>query len=398
MSLAPVIILKFDPPSAKYAVESQAADGPARPPHPRLANGTGQRPVAEAAPVRRLRVAICSMKRLLAALLVIAGIGGAALYILWPTASRGLVLYSAVDYGPAVAQAFKRATGIDVTVVDISTGALLAKVSAEGERPAWSLVWFDGDLAAASLDQAGLLARHTTPRLPFGALGQSLVPADGSYTPTGLTLAGAFAYRPSQLGNPPTKWPDLLAPDLTGAVGMNNPAISGPTYPILAGMLEQAGGWPQGRAFVERLARNGLHEYAKNSNTLAALRAGDIKLAITQSSAAWQAAAKDSSLRVTIPAPSFALPSVLAVAPGLDAKRTREAERFIRFAMAPKTQALRMANDEGDGFYWPLTSDVKAEHGLPPLSSLTVMRLDAGHWGPLEDTVNAWFGNAVLTR
>jgi iron(III) transport system substrate-binding protein len=338
------------------------------------------------------------VKRLVAILVVLAAIVGGALYLLWPKASKGLVLYSAVDYGPAVAKAFKQQTGIDVTVVDISTGALLAKVSAEGHRPAWSLVWFDGDLAAIALDQAGLLAKHTTPDLPYTGLGKSLVPADGSYTPTGVTLAGAFTYHPSEIKDPPKHWPDLLSPSLKGVVGMNNPAISGPTYPILAGMLHQAGGWPQGQGFVTRLAHEGLHVYAKNSNTLAALRGGDIKLAVTQSSAAWQAAAKDPSLKVTIPDPSFALPSVIAMAPGLSAEQAKDAERFIRFTMSPKTQALRMANEEGDGFYWPLTTDVEATHDMPPLSALSVQRLDAAKWGPLENTINAWFSTAVLAK
>ncbi|MDE2463423.1 MAG: extracellular solute-binding protein, partial [Alphaproteobacteria bacterium] len=218
-----------------------------------------------------------------------------ALALLWPRHQSGLVLYSAVDYGPQVAAAFTRETGIRVQVVDLSTGALLAKISAEGHHPAWTLAWFDGDLAAAALDHSGLIAHKSVPHLAFTALGQSLVPADRSYTPTGLTLAGAFTYHAAQLKQPPSSWADLLDPALTNAVGMNNPAISGPTYPIFAGLLEQAGGWPQGKGFVRRLVAQGLHVYTKNANTLAALRSGDIKLAITQSSAAWFVAARDPS-------------------------------------------------------------------------------------------------------
>lgn len=338
------------------------------------------------------------MRRLVAVAVLLAGIVAGALYLLWPSAGQGLVLYSALDYGPAVARAFTRKTGINVKVVQTSTGALLAKVSAEGHRPAWSLVWFDGDLAATALDQSGLLAHNVTPDLPYTALGKSLVPADGSYTPTGLTLAGAFTYRPAQLANPPHAWTDLLAPDLNGAVGMNNPAISGPTYPILAGMLANAGGWPKGKAFVEQLSRHGLHEYAKNSNTLAALRNGDIKLAITQSSAAWESAARDPSLKVIVPDPSFALPSVMAVAPGLDGKQASEAAAFIRFAMSPKGQELRMAGDGGDAYYWPLTKGVAPEHAMPSLSALTVKRLDPARWGPLEKTINSWFSGTVLAQ
>jgi len=338
------------------------------------------------------------MKRLVLALCLLAVVVSGALYLLWPRRGQSLVLYSAVDYGPDVARAFKKRTGIDVKLVDISTGALLAKVSAEGHRPAWSLLWFDGDLAAAALDKAGLLGHHSVPDLPFTSLGKSLVPADGSYTPTGLTLAGAFTYHPAELKRPPARWTDLLAPGLKGEVGMNNPSISGPTYPILAGMLSQAGGWPQGETYVLGLAHDGLHIYAKNANTLAALKAGDIKVAVTQSSAAWNAAAKDSSLRVVIPDPSFALPSVIALSPKLSSRKHDEAERFIRFAMSPEGQALRLANGEGDGYYWPLTTNVKESHGMPALASLHVTRLGPAKWGALEGSINAWFDKSVVNQ
>ena len=338
------------------------------------------------------------MKRLIAITVVLVALVGGGIYALWPRASYGLVLYSALDYGPAVAKAFKAKTGIDVTVVDVSTGALLAKVSAELHRPAWSLVWFDGDLAAAALDQAGLLAAHSVPDLPWSSLGRTLIPADGSYTPTGLTLAGAFTYHPATLPNPPAHWQDLLSPAYRNAVGMNNPAISGPMYPMLAGMLTQGGGWPKGEAYVLALKANGLRVYAKNANTLAALRGNEIKLAITQSSAAWYVAAQDPTLKVAIPDPSFALPSVIAVAPGLSPEMRVAAERFIRFVMSPQIQKLRMAQGEGDGYYWPLTSDVQPRKELPPLVSLSVSRLDAASWGPRENRVNTWFSTAVLGK
>lgn len=320
-----------------------------------------------------------------------------AVWALWPRGGQGLVLYSAVDYGDTVAAAFTRKTGIPVRVITLSTGALLARISAEGHRPAWTLAWFDGDLAADALDQAGLLARHTLPHLAWNAEGRALLPADGSYTPTGLTLAGAFTYRKADLAHPPRTWSDLTRADLRNAIGMNNPAISGPMYPMLAGMLQLGGGWPDGQREVTALKANGLHVYAKNANTLAALKSGDIKVAITQSSAAWYMAAQDPSLQVVIPRPSFALPSVLMVSAGTHGAKQQAAERFIRFAMAPATQRLRMHEGESDGYYWPLTSDAPAPIGdLPPLQTLAVETLKPGYWGPLESRVNRWFSKAIV--
>ncbi|MBU6296979.1 MAG: extracellular solute-binding protein [Alphaproteobacteria bacterium] len=338
------------------------------------------------------------MKRFIVAVLGLGVLFGAGLYLLWPREQRGLVLYSAVDYGPAVATAFTKKTGIPVTLVDLSTGALLAKVSAEGQRPAWSLVWFDGDLAAAALDKAGLLATHTTPNLPWNDMGKQLIPADGSYTPTGLTLAGAFTYRKDTITDPPSHWSDLTNPSYRGAVGMNNPAISGPMYPLLAGVLHQAGGWPKGQSYVLALGANGLHVYTKNANTLAAVQQGEIKIAVTQSSAALYFAASHPAYGVAIPNPAFALPSVIAMSPNMSSEIRGEAEQFVRFAMSPDIQKLRMAKGEGDGKFWPVTKNIVRPSGLPPLSSLTITVLDPKKWGPREEAVNAWFSKAVMQQ
>lgn len=339
------------------------------------------------------------MKRAAVLILVLLVLFGAGLYLLWPRQQQGLVVYSAVDYGPAVGAAFTKQTGIPVTIVDLSTGALLAKISAEGSRPAWALAWFDGDLAAEALDEAGLLARHTMPDLPWNAVGRTLIPADGSYTPTGLTLAGAFTYKQGTIDKPPTSWTDLLDPSYRNAVGMNNPAISGPMYPMLAGMLQQAGGWPKGQSYVLALKANGLHVYTKNANTLAALKKGDIKIAVTQSSAALYVAQQSKDLKVSIPNPAFALPSVIVQSPNQSPDQRKLAERFIRFVMSPAIQKLRIEKGEGDGLYWPLTSDAPATPAsLPALPSLTLVKLDPRKWGPREEEVNAWFSKAVLQQ
>src|SRR5271163_3001514 len=70
------------------------------------------------------------------------------------SAGSTLVLCTAVGYAPQVVRAFMKQTGIRVTIINMSTGPLLARVSAEGSRADWSLVWFDGAAAAAALDQS----------------------------------------------------------------------------------------------------------------------------------------------------------------------------------------------------------------------------------------------------
>lgn len=335
------------------------------------------------------------MRRLIAAgfaiiVVVVAG------FVLWPSGGQGLVLYSALDYGSAVGKAFTRQTGIPVKVIRLSTGALLARITAEGHHPDWDIAWFDGATASVSLDRAGLLTHGLKPPTQLTATGRAMVPPDGAYVPTGFTLAGVFVMKKDTTLPPPTTWNDLTSTPYRGAVGMNDPAISGPTYPALAGMLKQAGGWPQGKHFVEALKADALHVFAKNDATLAALQAGTIRLAVVQSSAAVNTAENvDKDLKVVFPRPAYILPNVITLPRGLHGRLRREAKRFIAFALSQAGQRIRLHQNDGDSYYWPVTPSPAPRSGLAPLSSLDLAPLDAARWGAREKAVIAWFAQAI---
>ena len=106
-----------------------------------------------------------------------------------------LVVYSAQGYDSAEVAAFEKATpGVKVTLDDDSTGPLLVKVEAEKNNPKWGVLWVDGATAFASLDQQGLLLKGWEPTVSWNSLGKANVPADKSYVPTGLTMAGTLVY------------------------------------------------------------------------------------------------------------------------------------------------------------------------------------------------------------
>ncbi|MDX6315287.1 MAG: iron(III) transport system substrate-binding protein, partial [Streptomyces sp.] len=170
-----------------------------------------------------------------------------------------LVVYSAQGYDQAVVDAFQKATGVPTKLVDDSTGPLLAKVAAEKSNPQWGVLWTDGDEGFAALDQQGQLLKGYEPGVKFNAAGQAAVPKDQSYIPTGVTMAGTVVYDSSKTPTPPTSWQDLLTPAWKGKVGMNNPAVSGPTFPFVAGMMNLLGGEAQGKDFYSKLKANGLH-------------------------------------------------------------------------------------------------------------------------------------------
>src|SRR6202007_1604123 len=120
-----------------------------------------------------------------------------------------LVVYSAQGYDKVMSKAFTKATGIPVKLDDNSTGPLLTQIEASKNNPNWGLLWVDGATAFAGLDTQGLLLKGFEPNVTFNSLGTASVPADKSYTPTGVTLMAALVYNKAKVKNPPATWQDL---------------------------------------------------------------------------------------------------------------------------------------------------------------------------------------------
>jgi iron(III) transport system substrate-binding protein len=317
----------------------------------------------------------------------------ADIWTLWPHSGDGLVIYSAMSNTVAVARAFTQQTGIPVQVIDSSTGSLLARVSAEGRTPRWDLIWFEGDTAAAALDSAGLLARHTTPDLDWTPIGRSLLPADGAYTPTTVTLSAIFVYARDRVPTPPVHWPDLLATPSGLGICMNDPTRSGPAYALVSGMLDQGGGWPAGQHLLHEMRDAGLRPCEPGA--MMALLDGEAGMALLQSGQAVQFVKQHKQFAYSIPQPAFVLPSVIGIASRIPPKRLESAEAFIRFALSRQALALRMAGGSGDSVFWPVVSDAPAPSPLlPPLSSVSVAPVNPYDWGRLEAPVLDWYDQA----
>lgn len=332
---------------------------------------------------------------------VVRSLAAGAALLAWATAGASadastLRVYAAFGYDHAVAQAFTKATGIPVDLVHLSTGPLQARVQAEGPRPQWDVVWFDGDTAMRDMASRHLLACGWTPRVDYDTAGMALVPADRCYLPVGLTYAGALLVNTRRVGTLPATWSDLGSPALRGKVGMNNPAISGPTFPFVAGIL-QHDGMQAGQAWFEHLKANGLKVYPTNSVTLRALQYGQIDVAVVQSSAALGFAQREAHLRVLTPAPVAELPSDIAIGAHVRGAERLQARRFVEFVLSPAGQrAMQQGDPSADSNYQPLLRGVAP---LPALARLTVrdpQRLDPAIWGAREASVDQWFSSHVL--
>jgi iron(III) transport system substrate-binding protein len=306
-----------------------------------------------------------------------------------------LVLYSAQGYDQAMATAFQKATGIHVLLTDDSTGPLIAKTQAEASNPHWDVVWFDGDSSAQAMDNQGLLLRGWTPTdvKNYTSLGVSLIARDKSFYPTGVTAMGAIGYNPkvTPVSQLPKTLNDLLSPKWKNAVAMNDPAVSGPTYPLLAGVYQQMGSSVAGENFFTKLKGNGLHVYSTNDVTISSVLTGKAKLAFVQDSALINDKMSGQPIGIDyLKSGSFTLPSVIAI--DKNAPHMKEAKAFIQWVLSKQGQSVQInpKNGGGDSYYEPVIQEVQPDapasrHGVKWVKVNPVTAANE------KNAVEAWF-------
>jgi iron(III) transport system substrate-binding protein len=308
-----------------------------------------------------------------------------------------LVVYSAQGYDKVMTEAFTKATGIPVKLDDNSTGPLLTQIEASKNNPNWGLLWVDGATAFAGLDTQGLLLKGYEPSVQWDSLGTQSLPSDQSFTPTGVTLMAAMVYDKTKVSSPPTSWAALTTSAWKGAVGMNDPSQSGPTFPFIAGMMNYLGGVSAGESYFSKLKANGLVINPTNGPTLQALTSGRINLALVQSSAAIGAAIGAKNIGIAYLPPVTLLPSAIGIDAKAPAAEQAEAEKFIEFVLSPAGQHVMQTGDPtGDSLYYPVIQGVTPLPALPSLASATTQSINPYTWGPQEATINTWFDGTIV--
>lgn len=317
-----------------------------------------------------------------------------------------LVVYSAQGYDAAAVAAFNKTNaGFTVTLNDNSTGPLLQQIQAEGQNPKWGVLWVDGATAFAQLDREGLLAQHIVPHVHFNQVGRANIPADGSFVPTGMTATGALVYDSAQISAKqlPTTWAQLTSAKYKGELGMNDPTQSGPTFPMIAGIMDFLGHYTKGstaksvklgEAYVAKLKRDGLVINATNGPTIGAIQSHTIKMAIVQSSAGYgQELTAFPSLRVKYLKPTIALPGVVGIDAKMPSAVRAEAQKFVDWLLSRAGQHVMQTGDpQGDSLFWPVLKGEKPSNKvIPNINGVPMMSINPYVWGPLETSINNWF-------
>jgi len=321
-----------------------------------------------------------------------------------PAASEAITLYSAQGYDITMGKAFAKMSGIQVNTVDDSTGNILAKIQAERNNPKWDVVWFDGDATMQTLDNQGLLHKWTSPNIGnYTALGKGLIPSDHAFYPTGVTAAGVIVYSTRKLtaAQAPKDWSDLLKPQFKDQVAENDPAFSGPAFPLIAGMFQRLGGpkhnMAPGYAYYTKLQANGLKIFQTNDPTIHSVETGAREIGIVQDSAYYAAKATGAPLGVVYARSGVTvLPGVIAI--NAQSRHLQAAESFVNYVLSQAGQNT-MVHDPGDSdsFYTPIIKGVSALPGRQT-SGITWQPLNY-KWAAAQATaIKQWFHVNVVAK
>ena len=341
----------------------------------------------------------------LAASLVFAAVGLSAQAA--HAAPTTINLYEAIGYAPDEIKAFN-ASQSAYQVVDVggSTGPLLAKVAAEGTNPQWGLFWADGDTWAAAADTNGNLAPLNF-KPAYSSLGKRLAPKNNSYAITGSTVMVAGLYNAATLPTPPATLPAMLRSKYKGQIGMNDPNISGPTYPFIAGLMNQLGSEDAGKNFLLALKKNGLAVNDKNGPTIHALEIGQIKMGLVQNTAALAEIikfkanpVKGFNPQIVYPGRPTLMPSSLAIDGKRSAAEIAGAQAFVKFVLSTAGQAILASTDatvNSDVLCYPSITGTTPNKYVPALPTAYQI-IDPYTWGPLQSEVDAWFTANIRTK
>jgi len=316
-------------------------------------------------------------------------------------------LYEAIGYAPDEIKAFN-ASQSQYQIVDVggSTGPLLAKVAAEGTNPQWGLFWADGDTWAAAADTAGNLAPLNF-KPAYNQIGKRLAPKNNSYAITGSTVMVAGLYNAAKLPNPPATLNAMLRKQYKGQIGMNDPNISGPTFPFIAGLMNQLGSEDAGKNYLLSLKANGLVVNDKNGPTIHALEIGQINMGLVQNTAALAEIIKFTANpvkgytpKIVYPGRPTLMPSSLAIDSKRPAAEVAGAQAFVKFVLSPAGQSI-LASDDGtqnsDVLCYPSIQGTTPNKYVPALPTAYQI-IDPYKWGPLQSEIDAWFTANIRTK
>lgn len=307
------------------------------------------------------------------------------------TQTEPLVVYLN-DFDAVIGDMFKEATGYDVEVVTGNGAETMSRIAAEKGNPQWDVVWIDSMYDVYSLSEDGQLVTDWEPEnaANLTEFSASLVPENQCFYPTGTHAAGVLVYRNDVYTEEtaPKSFADLTDERFAGQVGMADPGVAAPAYPLAAYFMDELG-MDGGKEYFNTLFEQGMKVYPKNPQVVNALASGEISVAMLQESNAYEMVA--SGEPITIVWPEDGAPGstrVAAISASTD--QMEIAKMFVNFLLDAKTQQ-QLVNTGDEGFFEPSVTGVTAKEERDENAKLVVA--DTVFGAENEAEIKAWFAD-----
>ena len=308
-----------------------------------------------------------------------------------PVQTKPLIVYLN-DFDDVIADMFKEATGYDVEVVSGNSAEIMSRIAAEKGNPQWDVVWIDSMYDVYNLAGDGELMTDFEPEnaVNLTDFSNTLVPENKCMYPTDIHAAGVLVYRNDvwSEADAPKTFADLTDEKYKDQVGMADPGVAAPAYPLAAYFMDTLG-LEAGEEYFTTLFDHGLKVFPKNPQVVQALAGGDISIAMLQETNAYDMVA--SGEPITIIWPEDGAPGSTRVAAiSAQSEQPEIAKMFVNFLLDAKTQQALV--DTGDeGYFEPSVNGVNAKAERDPNAKLAVA--DEVFGAENEADIKAWFAD-----
>lgn len=308
-----------------------------------------------------------------------------------PVQTKPLIVYLN-DFDDVIADMFKEATGYDVEVVSGNSAEIMSRIAAEKGNPQWDVVWIDSMYDVYNLAGDGELMTDFEPEnaVNLTDFSKTLVPENKCMYPTDIHAAGVLVYRNDvwSEADAPKTFADLTDEKYKDQVGMADPGVAAPAYPLAAYFMDTLG-LEAGEEYFTTLFDHGLKVFPKNPQVVQALAGGDISIAMLQETNAYDMVA--SGEPITIIWPEDGAPGSTRVAAiSAQSGQPEIAKMFVNFLLDAKTQQALV--DTGDeGYFEPSVNGVNAKAERDPNAKLAVA--DEVFGAENEADIKAWFAD-----
>ncbi|WP_265523147.1 ABC transporter substrate-binding protein [Oerskovia flava] len=258
-------------------------------------------------------------------------------------------------WGELLSDTFTQEAGIETEIADIGGGEILARIAAEANNPQWDVVVLDGHGSLQALADEGRLRTGWTSlgRDNLDEAGAGIAPDDNAWLPLSQHAAAVIAYNTAAVTDPPSTWAELAEPG-PGPLGMADPAVAAPAYPIVSWFYEDLG-TDGAQEYFDALGDRGLNTYPKNGPVGQALASGEIEIALLQEQNVYGLLEAGES--VDFVWPDEGAPAVVrGVAISADTPRPCAAQQLVDWLLTPETMGTLMADGGDDGIITPFVT------------------------------------------